>query len=511
MGVTVKQLLATLCLKQGDAFAPCASLDAEWRVVKRAYFKAVLVHHPDKGGDAAAFQATQTAFEALREMMATGDIGVSFATSTAVSASGSATGDAQAGGEGVPPPSWEYYAEAAEASVPIYCVEPARSGRSKCSAKGAAVAHCSGGGEQPLISKGELRVGSIEGRSGGYGRWVHLHCWRLPSAIWLGLPDCSDPAATDAAAVEVALASMNEVLLCGFDELDAAARAAVVAHCSDKKHWARRQKRKQRAIELDDGDEDGSDAFAAASSSSSSSGGGGSSSGGVTSAWSSGWVNDGGSSLRPPKKSTALARQGHHGKPRERFAMPVPGQHGARPNALRGKTCVLTGVFPELGGGAGLNLGKDRCKGLITAFGGRVTGSISGRTDILVVGKTPGYSKVSKARATGKVQLMSLRDLKETIEGLTALEDVAPMMIDPGGFSAGYCGNGLATHASGENLAIACGTPVPMITAGGGAQKFAAKKTKAKAEGKKKKKKYVPPPAKKRAKMAAAPVLIDLT
>ena len=191
MGVTVKQLLATLCLKQGDAFAPCASLDAEWRVVKRAYFKAVLVHHPDKGGDAAAFQATQTAFEALREMMATGDIGVSFATSTAVSASGSATGDAQAGGEGVPSPSWEYYAEAAEASVPIYCVEPARSGRSKCSAKGAAVAHCSGGGEQPLISKGELRVGSIEGRSGGYGRWVHLHCWRLPSAIWLGLPDCS--------------------------------------------------------------------------------------------------------------------------------------------------------------------------------------------------------------------------------------------------------------------------------------------------------------------------------
>lgn len=42
--------------------------------------------------------------------------------------------------------------------------------------------------------------------------------------------------------------------------------------------------------------------------------------------------------------------------------MPVPGQTEAAANVLAGKTCVLTGVFPEVGGGAGLNRGKDRLK-----------------------------------------------------------------------------------------------------------------------------------------------------
>ena len=38
-----------------------------------------------------------------------------------------------------------------------------------------------------------------------------------------------------------------------------------------------------------------------------------------------------------------------------------------------------TGTFPELGGGAGLELGKARCRDMIEAFGGRVTGSVSGK------------------------------------------------------------------------------------------------------------------------------------
>ena len=33
----------------------------------------------------------------------------------------------------------------------------------------------------------------------------------------------------------------------------------------------------------------------------------------------------------------------------------------------------MTGVFPEVGGGAGLNLGKERVKAMIESFGGRVT------------------------------------------------------------------------------------------------------------------------------------------
>jgi hypothetical protein len=36
---------------------------------------------------------------------------------------------------------------------------------------------------------------------------------------------------------------------------------------------------------------------------------------------------------------------------------------------------------------AGLNLGKDKLKGLVESFGGKVTGSVSGLTNYLVVGK----------------------------------------------------------------------------------------------------------------------------
>ena len=51
-------------------------------------------------------------------------------------------------------------------------------------------------------------------------------------------------------------------------------------------------------------------------------------------------------------------------------------------------------MFPELGGGEGFQLGKARLKSIIESFGGRVTGDVSGKTDVLVVGKDPGFSKV---------------------------------------------------------------------------------------------------------------------
>ena len=77
---------------------------------------------------------------------------------------------------------------------------------------------------------------------------------------------------------------------------------------------------------------------------------------------------------------------------------------------------------------------------MITSFGGRVTGSVSGKTDILVVGKNPGASKVSKARAREKCKLVNLKELRE---GLVqdCLEDLGsgpPMRIQ--NFSAGYSG-----------------------------------------------------------------------
>ena len=63
--------------------------------------------------------------------------------------------------------------------------------------------------------------------------------------------------------------------------------------------------------------------------------------------------------------------------------MPMPSMqvtiNGAMTGALRDKAVVLTGIFPEVGGGCGLNLGKDKVKSIVESFGGKVTGSISGK------------------------------------------------------------------------------------------------------------------------------------
>lgn len=72
--------------------------------------------------------------------------------------------------------------------------------------------------------------------------------------------------------------------------------------------------------------------------------------------------------------STAVAAGG-----KARFVIPRPGRDGIA-GVLAGKKFVLTGLFPEVGGGSGLNLGKDRMIQMIESFGGQVTSSVSGKT-----------------------------------------------------------------------------------------------------------------------------------
>ena len=161
----------------------------------------------------------------------------------------------------------------------------------------------------------------------------------------------------------------------GFDELPSSDRSAVVAHAMDKAHWAKLVRRAPK---------DEPSMLRGAM-------------GGATS-----------TSPPPPppprgrSSSGGGAARGTALVPADRqvFVVPTPARC-PNASACAGKTFVTTGVFPEVGGGVGLNLGKDRVKKMIESFGGRVTGSVSGKTDYLVVGKEPGMSKVSQARDRG--------------------------------------------------------------------------------------------------------------
>ena len=99
---------------------------------------------------------------------------------------------------------------------------------------------------------------------------------------------------------------------------------------------------------------------------------------------------------------------------------------------------------------------------MIESFDGRVTSSVSGSTDFLIVGKEPGLSKVSKARMQPRCRLVDLRTLTDELANgsVRAVGEAEPLVIQ-GDFSSGYVARGralgLAQHASPEQLDVAAG------------------------------------------------------
>ena len=191
--------------------------------------KKVLISHPDKGGDAAIFREVQTSFEILRNMYTNKTI-KSF--STFVSPDNNYDKMWKDFGE-MPIPSWEYFYSAAEEELPAYRIELAKSGRSKCNQMGKAK-KCM---DDTHIAKDDIRIGILDPEHGGYHRWVHLNCWRIPSKVWLGLPD--PDTCSQYSQFESALIGMNEVLLSWFGDLPLEDKKRVVDYAMDKQNFAR--------------------------------------------------------------------------------------------------------------------------------------------------------------------------------------------------------------------------------------------------------------------------------
>ncbi|KAI8614747.1 hypothetical protein BC830DRAFT_1125914 [Chytriomyces sp. MP71] len=433
--VQVHTLLSTIGVAL-DSLADKESLEEEYAVIKRAYFKKILTCHPDKGGDPSTFRAVNSAFESIRSAFETRSV-ASFASASANVPSTSTYDFGEKGDDFRP---FDFYAAAADEPVPNYRVELAKSGRSKCQQRGKEARKCA---PDAVIPKGEVRVGRINLESGGYGRWCHLACWRVPAAIWCGLPD--PDTCKDASKFSRALAALNEVSFCGFELLGDIEKAAVVAHVMDKGNHAKLKGRRQtfpptEGVKLERG-ATGTEEFSSSAAAAEPDMAGNTSS----ASWNSQAVVSSANRSRNSGNQIASAKKG-------KFVMPRPGINGAIADCLQGKTVVLTGIFPEVGGGVGLTLGKNRMKQICESFGARVTGSVSGRTDFLIVGQDPGFSKVNQARESERCKLLTLKDLLLTIHGQKDVKQIEDPEINS--YSTGFRGNGLSLLLeNGSNIA----------------------------------------------------------
>src|SRR4051812_13445616 len=107
--------------------------------------------------------------------------------------------------------------------------------------------------------------------------------------------------------------------------------------------------------------------------------------------------------LEEDRTRELIAKLREHGLAMEQEG-PAPGTEGP----LVGKTFVITGTLP--------NMSRERAAEAIEEAGGKVTNSVSKKTDFLVVGADPGGSKFNKAQEIGTEQIDEER-LVELLEG----------------------------------------------------------------------------------------------
>jgi len=108
----------------------------------------------------------------------------------------------------------------------------------------------------------------------------------------------------------------------------------------------------------------------------------------------------------------------------EGITFPTPSNDGVA-DCCSELTIVKSGKFPQWGDPDGpneKNQGRDKLKALVEVFGGTFRTAVSGKTDIMIVGKEPGEVSVAKATWTDRCKFMSLEDFLEGLRQGDVLE-----------------------------------------------------------------------------------------
>lgn len=401
--------------------------------------------------------------------------------------------------ETIPP--YAFFAMMREMDVVGYKIELAASGRSRCQCaknKADGVAYCRNvnvGSEMGTVEKTKgkkkkkastgleieaadasfgliadraIRIAVLVPESGEFGLFRHLNCWRVPKSVWFCMPEPGFCRESEYTVQEYArrLSQMDDVIFSGWRDLSDADKNLVATHVMNVSMWASYNEKKyiaardagfpsitaaekalllpapvkRESIESADAAkeslavavaEDDLDVDRHAQ-------------GAISATHLRGTI-----AKRAEKKKAA--------EPPD-VLIPVPNVDGAIANSLtvcRAEsetrtplTFVLTGIFPELDRETfGLAQGKDKAKEFIERFGGVVRTALSGRTDMLLVGREPGVAKLSEARSRN-VPLLNLEHLIDLVHGRSMIDK--PIKIDS--FSTGFYGTGLAVKMTADEL-----------------------------------------------------------
>jgi hypothetical protein len=89
---------------------------------------------------------------------------------------------------------------------------------------------------------------------------------------------------------------------------------------------------------------------------------------------------------------------------------------------LTGKQIAITGIFPHLEEGNGLNVGKAQVAAMIQQHGGIIQGAVQGNTNLLIVGEEPGRKQVEEAIAQD-TKMVALATVEQLFEGTISWEE----------------------------------------------------------------------------------------